>query len=167
MMKKRIYQVLLISSTYDAFMLEEDGRIDEQIFMEYVSLNLRYPPQFIKVTSENEAFTVLEDKRVDLVISMLSIKKSDTFDLALRIKTRYPGIPIVALTPFSRESNIRLHQKNLIAIDYVFCWLGNADIMLAIIKLIEDRMNIDQDLKQGVQAILLVEDSIRFYSSYL
>ena len=167
MMKKRIYQVLLISSTYDAFMLEEDGRIDEQIFLEYVSLNLRYPPQFIKVTSEEEAFGVLEDKRVELVISMLSIEKSDTFDLALRIKNTYPKIPIVALIPFSRESSIKLNQKDLSAIDYVFCWLGNADIMLAIIKLIEDKMNIDQDVKQGVQAILLVEDSIRFYSSYL
>lgn len=167
MMKKRIYQVLLISSTYDAFMLEEDGRIDEQIFMEYVALNLRYPPQFIKVTSEAEAFSVLEDKHVELVISMLSIDKSDTFDLALRIKKKFPKIPIVALTPFSRESSLQLSQKDLSAIDYVFTWLGNADIMLAIIKLIEDKMNIDQDIQQGVQAILLVEDSIRFYSSYL
>lgn len=167
MMKKRIYQVLLISSTYDAFMLEEDGRIDEQIFMEYVSLSLRYPPQFIKVTSETEAFAVLEDKHVELVISMLSIEKSDTFDLALRIKKIYPRIPIVALTPFSREASLKITQKDLSAIDYVFTWLGNADIMLAIIKLIEDRMNIDQDVKQGAQAILLVEDSIRFYSSYL
>jgi len=167
MMKQRIYHVLLISSTYDAFMLEEDGRIDEQIFLEYASLNLRYPPQFIKVTSENEAFTVLENKRIDLVISMLSIEKSDTFDLALHIKQKYPKIPIVALTPCSREANIKLTEKNLNAIDYVFCWLGNADILLAIIKLIEDKMNVDQDVKQGVQAILLVEDSIRFYSSYL
>lgn len=167
MMKQRIYQVLLISSTYDSFMLEEDGRIDETIFMEYVSLNLRYPPQFIKVTSEEEAFEVLEDKRVELVISMLNIEKADTFDLAMRIKQKYPKIPIVVLTPFSREVNLKLTEKNLSAIDYVFSWLGNADILLAIIKLIEDRMNIDHDVKQGVQAILLVEDSIRFYSSYL
>jgi len=167
MMKQRIYQVLLISSTYDSFMLEEDGRIDETIFMEYVSLNLRYPPQFIKVTSEEEAFDVLEDKRIELVISMLNIEKADTFDLAMRIKQKYPKIPIVVLTPFSREVNLKLMEKNLSAIDYVFSWLGNADILLAIIKLIEDRMNIDQDVQQGVQAILLVEDSIRFYSSYL
>ena len=167
LMKRRIYQVLLISSTYDAFMLEEDGRIDETIFLEYVSLNLRYPPQFLKVTSEEEAFEVLEDKRVELVISMLNIEKSDTFDLAIRIKKKYPTIPIVALTPFSREVNLKLVEKDLSAIDYVFSWLGNADILLAIIKLIEDRMNIDQDVKQGVQAILLVEDSIRFYSTYL
>jgi hypothetical protein len=167
LMKRRIYQVLLISSNYDAFMLEEDGRIDESIFMEYVSLSLRYPPQFIKVTSEEEAFEVLEDKRVELVISMLSIEKTDTFDLAIRIKNKFPRIPIVVLTPFSREVSIKLREKNLSAIDYVFSWLGNADILLAIIKLIEDKMNIDQDVQQGVQVILLVEDSIRFYSSYL
>ncbi|MEI6174438.1 MAG: PEP/pyruvate-binding domain-containing protein [Bacteroidota bacterium] len=166
-MKRRIYQILLISSTYDSFMLEEDGRIDETIFMEYVSLNLRYPPQFLKVTSEEEAFEVLEDKRIELVISMLNIEKTDTFDLAMRIKKQYPKIPIVVLTPFSREVNLKLAEKDLSAIDYVFSWLGNAGILLAIIKLIEDKMNIEQDVKQGVQAILLVEDSIRFYSSYL
>jgi DNA-binding NarL/FixJ family response regulator len=167
LMKRRIYQILLISSTYDSFMLEEDGRIDETIFMEYVSLNLRYPPQFIKVTSEEEAFEVLEDKRIELVISMLNIEKTDTFDIAMRIKKQYPRIPIVVLTPFSREVNLKLAEKDLSAIDYVFCWLGNAGILLAIIKLIEDKMNIDHDVLQGVQAILLVEDSIRFYSSYL
>ncbi len=167
MMKRRIYQILLISSTYDSFMLEEDGRIDETIFMEYVSLNLRYPPQFIKVTSEKEAFEVLEDKSIELVISMLNIEQADTFDLAMQIKNKYPRIPIVVLTPFSREVNIKLAEKNLIAIDYVFSWLGNADILLAIIKLIEDKMNMPSDVKQGVQAIMLVEDSIRFYSSYL
>jgi len=167
MMKRRIYQILLISSTYDSFMLEEDGRIDETIFMEYVSLNLRYPPQFIKVTSEKEAFEVLEDKNIELVISMLNIEQSDTFDLAMKIKSIYPKIPIVVLTPFSREVNLKLAEKNLSAIDYVFSWLGNADILLAIIKLIEDKMNMAQDVRLGVQAILLVEDSIRFYSSYL
>jgi DNA-binding NarL/FixJ family response regulator len=167
MMKRRIYQILLISSTYDSFMLEEDGRIDETIFMEYVSLNLRYPPQFIKVTSEKEAFEVLEDKNIELVISMLNIEQSDTFELAMRIKDLYPRIPIVVLTPFSREVNLKLAEKNLSAVDYVFSWLGNADILLAIIKLIEDKMNMPQDVMLGVQAILLVEDSIRFYSSYL
>ena len=167
LMKRRINQVLLISSNYDAFMLEEDGRIDETIFMEYVSLGLRYPPQFIKVTSEEEAFEVLEDKQVELIISMLSIEKTDTFDVAIRIKNKYPKIPIVVLTAFSREVNIKLRENDLNAIDYVFSWLGNADILLAIIKLIEDKMNIDQDVQQGVQIILLMEDSIRFYSSYL
>jgi len=167
LMKRRIYQVLLISSTYDSFMLEEDGRIDETIFMEYVSLSLRYPPQFIKVTSEEEALEVLNDKNIELIISMLNIESADSFDLASRIKSKYPKTPFVVLTPFSREVSLKLKEKNLTAIDYVFCWLGNPDILLAIIKLIEDKMNIDTDMKQGVQAIILVEDSIRFYSSYL
>lgn len=158
---------MLISSTYDSFMLEEDGRIDETIFMEYVSLSLRYPPQFIKVNSEEEAFEVLNDKNIELVISMLSIENNESFDLATRIKAKYPKTPFVVLTPFSREVSLRLREKDLTAIDYVFSWLGNPDILLAIIKLIEDKMNIETDIRQGVQAIILVEDSIRFYSSYL
>lgn len=168
LMKKRIYHVLLISSAYDAFMLEDDGRIDEQIFMEYVSLNLRYPPQFILASSEEEAFEKLKDQAIDLIITMLSAEETDTFELAGRIKSTYPGKPIVVLTPFSREVSLKLTHDNMGNIDYVFSWLGNADLLLAIIKLIEDKMNIEHDVKQvGVQALLLVEDNIRFYSSYL
>lgn len=167
LMKNRIYHILLISSNYDAFILEDDGRIDEQIFNEYVSLNLRYPPQFIQVDSEEKAFRVLEDQSIDLIITMLGAEASNTFDLASRIKTLYPEKPIVVLTPFSRKVSMQLKNENLSAIDYVFSWLGNADILLAIIKLIEDRMNVASDSEEGVQVIILVEDSVRFYSSYL
>lgn len=167
-MKKRIYLVLLISSKYDAFILEEDGRIDEQIFNEYVSLNLRYPPQFIQASSEKDAFRILKEMNIDLIITMLSAEKTASFDLAFKIKQIYPYKPIVVLTPFSREVTLKLHNEDLSAIDYVFCWLGNADLLLAIIKLIEDKMNLESDVGGvGVQCILLVEDSIRFYSSYL
>ncbi len=168
LMQKRIHKVLLICSNYDAFMLEEDGRIDEQIFNEYVALNLRYPPQFIHVSSASHAFNVLRKEEIDLVIEMLSVGELAPFELAKRIKKRYSQIPIVVLTPFSREVTQTLEKEDLSAIDYVFCWLGNADILLAIIKLIEDKMNVAYDVKQvGVQTILLVEDSVRFYSSYL
>jgi CheY-like chemotaxis protein len=168
LMKRRILNVLLICSKYDAFMLEEDGRIDEQIFMEYVSLNLRYPPKFIHVTSADEAITSLSNQSIDLIISMLSIEGMDTFNLAKKIKGLYPNKPIVVLTPFSREVSVKLNREDLSAIDYVFAWLGNAQIMLAIIKLIEDTMNADHDVNRvGVQVILLVEDSVRFYSAYL
>jgi CheY-like chemotaxis protein len=167
-MKKRIYHVLLISSAYDAFMLEDDGRIDEQIFNEYVSLNLRYPPQFILAHSEEEAFEKFEEEKIDLIITMLSAEEMDTFGLAKRIKTRYPAKPIVVLTPFSRKISLKVTEEDLSVIDYIFSWLGNADILMAIIKLIEDKMNAEHDVKEvGVQTILLVEDSIRFYSSYL
>jgi len=168
LMRKRIYNVLLVSSVYDAFMLEEDGRIEEQIFYEYMSLNLRYPPRFFHSTSEKSAFKVLREEDIDLVISMLSAKEKDTFQLADDIKSKYPDIPIVVLTPFSREVSIKIEKQDLGSIDHVFSWLGNADIILAIIKLIEDEMNAEHDISEiGVQAIILVEDNMRFYSSYL
>ena len=167
LMKNRIYHILLIASNYDAFILEDDGRIDEQIFNEYVSLNLRYPPQFIQVDSEEKAFQVLEEQSIDLIITMLTPAASSTFDLASRIKVLYPEKPIVVLTPFSRKVSLSLRNEDLSAIDYVFSWLGHAEILLAIIKLIEDKMNVESDVEEGVQVILLVENSVRFYSSYL
>ncbi len=168
LMQRRIRTVLIISSNYDFFMLEEDGRIDEQIFNEYVSLNLRYPPIFIKATNAAEAFTMMEEKDVDLVIEMLNLGEDDPFTLAKRIRRKYWEVPIVVLTHFNREVSIRLQKEDLSAIDYVFCWLGNADLLLAIIKLIEDKMNAPHDIGEvGVQCIILVEDSIRYTSTYL
>ncbi len=167
-MQKRIHKVLLICSSYDAFMLEEDGRIDEQIFNEYVSLNLRYPPIFIQAHSAREVLTILQEEQIDLIITMLNISDMDAFNLARVLKSRNPDTPIVVLTPYSRDVSLRLQKEDLSAIDYVFCWLGNADILLAIIKLIEDKMNAEYDIQQvGVQAIILVEDSVRYYSVFL
>jgi len=167
LMQKRIHRVLLICSNYDNYMLEEDGRIDEQIFNEYVSLNLRYPPIFVQTDNDVDAFRILQEGNIDLVISMISLKGSDVFALAKRIKEKYPNIPIVVLTYFSREVSLRLQGEDLSAIDYVFCWLGDASLILAIIKLIEDKMNAQHDIDIGVQAIILVENSIRYISAYL
>ncbi|HDO26932.1 MAG TPA: response regulator, partial [Bacteroidetes bacterium] len=168
LMLKRIHNILIVSSVYDAFILEEDGRIEEQIFYEYMSLNLRYPPRFIKAASEKEAMDVLQEEDINLVISMLSAEEKDTFQLADEIKSQYPSVPIVVLTPFSREVSLKLEKLDKSSIDFIFSWLGNADIILAIIKLMEDRMNVEHDvLVVGVQTIILVEDNIRFYSSYL
>ncbi len=168
LMQKRINKVLLICSNYDAFMLEEDGRIDEQIFNEYVSLNLRHPPYIIQATNITEAFKLLEEEHFELIITMLNIGKGSAFTLAKQIKSKYKHIPIVVLTHFSKEVSLQLEKEDLSAIDYVFFWLGNTEILLAIIKLIEDKMNANHDINDvGVQSILLVEDSIRFYSAYL
>jgi len=168
LMQKRIYRILIICSNYDFFMLEDDSRIDEQIFNEYVSLNLRYPPIFIHANSAQHAFRVLQEDRIDLIISMINLSGTDAFELSKEIKTDYPKIPIVVLTHFSREVSLKLENEDLSAIDYVFSWLGNPNLLLAIIKLIEDKMNLEYDIeKVGVQAVLLVEDSVRFYSSYL
>jgi len=168
LMRKRIYHVLLIASDYDTFILEGDGRVDEQIFIEYVALSLRYPPQFFIVNSSEEAFKTLEEENIDLIITMLSDEGEDTFDISKKIKQKYPSKPIVVLTAFSREVSLKVSREDLSAIDYIFSWLGNSDILLAIVKLIEDKINAEHDINEvGVQAILLVEDSIRFYSVYL
>lgn len=168
LMNKRIYNVLLIATKYDAFMLEDDGRVDEQIFNEYTSLSLRYPPRFTQVTSEAEALAELKDRNFELIICMPNMDNRDIFSAAKEIKLHYPNIPIVVLTPFSKEVSKRIANEDLSAIDYVFSWLGNSDLLLAIIKLIEDKMNAPDDTASvGVQIILLVEDSIRFYSSAL
>ncbi|MDY0199795.1 MAG: PEP/pyruvate-binding domain-containing protein [Tenuifilaceae bacterium] len=169
LMQKRIYKVLLICSHYDAFMLEEDGRIDEQIFNEYTSLSLRYPPTFIQAHSASEALEILNgEEKIDLVISMLNVGEVDTFDLAKQIKKLLPNTPLTILTHFSREVSARLEKEDLSGIDYIFSWLGNADLLLAIIKLIEDKMNAENDiLTIGVQCIIVVEDSVRYYSTIM
>ena len=168
LMNKRIYNVLLIATKYDSFMLEDDGRVDEQIFNEYTSLSLRYPPRFTQVTTEEEALNELKNRNFELIICMPNMDNRDIFAAASEIKVHYPNIPIVVLTPFSKEVSKRIANEDLSAIDYVFSWLGNSELLLAIIKLIEDKMNTPDDTASvGVQIILLVEDSIRFYSSAL
>ena len=160
LMQKRIFNVLLVATPYDAFMLEEDGRVEEQVYNEYVSLNLSSPPRFTKVANYEEARVELAAKEYDLVIAMPGVDVSETFREAVLLDELYPQIPFVVLTPFSKEVRRRIANEDLRGVDYVFSWLGNVDLILAIIKLIEDRMNADNDiLDVGVQAILLVEDS--------
>ena len=159
LMTKRIFNVLLVANPYDAFMLEDDGRIDEKIFIEYMNLSLRYPPRFTQVSTPEETWKQLGNTTFDLVICMPGTDS---------IKAKYPHIPIVVLTPFSHGIRERMEHEDLSVFEYVFCWLGNTDLLVSIIKLIEDKMNLEHDIKEvGVQMIMLVEDSIRFYSSVL
>ena len=168
LMTRRIFNVLLIANPYDAFMLEDDGRIDEKLFYEYTSLSLRYPPRFTQVSNEEEAWNKLSDMQFDLIICMPGTDNSDTFTIARNIKKKYTDIPIVVLTPFSHGVAQRMENEDLSDFEYVFCWLGNTELLLSIIKLIEDKMNLEHDVNEvGVQLILVVEDSIRFYSSVL
>ena len=97
LMNKRIYNVLLIATKYDAFMLEDDGRVDEQIFNEYAALGLRYPPRFTQVTTEEEALKELGDRNFELIIVMPNMDDRDIFAAAKEIKLHYPNIPIVVL----------------------------------------------------------------------
>ena len=168
LMQRRIFNVLIIANPYDAFMLEDDGRVDEKIFSEYMQLGLRYPPSFTQVCTIEEADEALGGTQYDLVICMPGNADNDAFDVARAVKQMSPMTPCVVLTPFSHGISRRMQNLNLSIFDYVFCWLGNTDLILSIIKLIEDKMNIDNDTKEaGVKCVLLVEDSIRFYSSIL
>jgi len=168
LMTHRIFQVLIVANPYDAFMLEDDGRVDEKIFNEYTELGLRYPPSFTQVSTTEEAAEVLREKSIDLVMCMPGNADNDAFDVARDIKAHFPEIPIVVLTPFSHGITRRMENEDMSIFDYVFSWLGNTNLILSIIKLIEDKMNLEHDIHEaGVQIILLVEDNIRFYSSVL
>lgn len=169
LMSQRIREVLLVCSDYDRFMLEEDGRIEEQLFQEYVSLSLRYPPQFTHASSAREALELLKEKAFDLVIVMLSVGDVSAADLAETVKQDYPNKPVILLTPVSTKETLKiLRLSELKAVDYIFSWQGNSNIMLAMVKLLEDLLNVEQDVNElGVQCIILVEDSVRYYSSYL
>ena len=168
LMQRRIFNVLLIANPYDAFMLEDDGRIDEKIFSEYAKLGLRFPPRFIQVSNQEDCEREMKRVSIDLVICMPAAENNDVFDIARDVKAAHPDIPIVVLTPFSHGITRRIQDEDLTVFEYVFCWLGNTELLLTIIKLIEDKMNLEHDIRvAGVQMILVVEDGIRMYSSIL
>ncbi|MDC9723754.1 MAG: PEP/pyruvate-binding domain-containing protein [Urechidicola sp.] len=168
LMQNRINKVLIVCSNYDFYMLEEDGRIDERIFNEYTALNLRYPPSFIHANSAKKAIKLLESDKIDLVITWLDIGNYKAFETSKKIKEAFPEVHLAAISHYSSELRKKINEENAGVIDFVFHWNGNADIFLAIIKLTEDRMNAEKDINQiGVKAILLVEDSLKFYSRYL
>ncbi len=169
LMQRRIRKILLVCSSYDGFILEEDGRIDTRINQEYADLNLSNPPSFTRVNSAAEALEKLKkEKGFDLIIAMYNIGELDVFSFAKIVAKKHPEIPVVLLANFSKDMKKRIESHDRSGIDYIFYWQGNADLIIAIIKTIEDRMNVDNDvLEVGVQSILLVEDSIRYYSTYL
>jgi CheY-like chemotaxis protein len=169
LIRYRVRKILMICSHYDAFILEEDGQIESQIYREYIDLNLSNPPKFVWVTTSEEARRVLQESPdIDMIISMFNMGDKDVFTLASELKHSGRNIPFVLLTHFSKEIYRRLSMQDTSGIDYMFSWHGNADLIVAIIKLFEDRINADHDITEvGVQAILLVEDSVRYYSTYL
>ena len=169
LIKFRIRKILMICSNYDAFILEEDGQIETQIYREYIDLNLSNPPQFVWVQTSAQAREVLNTVvGIDMVMCMYNVGDKEIFSLASELKQEGRSLPFVLLTHFSKEVYRRLALQDTSAIDYMFCWNGNADLIVAIIKLFEDLKNADDDiLGVGAQAILLVEDSVRYYSTYL
>ena len=168
-MARRIRRILLVCNNYDNFSLEEDGRLDMRIAQEYTDLNLSGPPVFERVSSTREALDKLAaGERWDLVITLYNVGEVDVFDFATQMKEVSPDMPVVLLTSFSKEVYRQLEKRDHSSMDYIFNWNGSTDLIIAIIKLLEDSMNAPADiLESGVQCILLVEDSVRYYSTYL
>lgn len=169
LIKFRIKRILMICSNYDAFIMEEDGKIESQVYKEYVGLNMSNPPTFVWVESAAAARQTLENEPdIDMIICMYNEIDKDIFPLAADLKAEGKQIPFVLLMHYSKQIRKKVMSQTDSGVDFVFSWHGNADLILAIIKLFEDKRNADYDiLETGVQAIMLVEDSIRYYSTYL
>lgn len=169
LMSRRIRKILLICNSYDSYSLEEDGRIEAQITHEYSELNLSNPPSITQVESTKDALALADELQCfDLIITMYNVGEIDVFAFSKLMKERCPQTPVVLLTNFSKEIYRKIEESDKSSIDYVFCWNNSTDLIIAIIKLLEDSMNADHDiLEVGVQTILLVEDSVRYYSTYL
>ena len=169
LMSCRVRRILLVCNSYDSYTLEEDGRLEAQITHEYSELNLSNPPSITRVESTIEALELIDrGEEFDVVITMYNVGDMDVYTFSRQMKQRSATTPVVLLTNFSKEIYRQIEEGDTSCIDHVFCWNNSTDLIIAIIKLLEDSMNAEHDiLDMGVQAILLVEDSIRYYSTYL
>ena len=169
LMQFRVRDILLVSSLYDSYIFEEDNRLYELIRQEYQLLNLSHSPELVQVSSGAEAFKMMdEDRHFDLIITTMHIEDMSVISFAKKMKESGIDIPIVLLGYDNREMIDLISTRDISVFDKVFIWQGDYKIILGIIKFIEDKKNVEHDTKKfGVQSIILVEDSIRFYSSYL
>ncbi len=167
LIKFRVTEILLISTAYDGFVLEEDGQLTEQIYNQFADLSIPYIPRIHRVARQEEALDVLSTRTIHLIITMSRISDVDSFDCENEIHEAFPAIPIVMLSydRLTPEMIVRIRENS--CINRVFHWSGDSKILLAIIKYVEDQKNVEPDSKQGVQAILLVEDSPIYYSQIL
>ncbi len=169
LMRFRVNEILLVSSLYDSYILEEDGRIHEMILSEYIDLNLSHAPGLIRVSSGKRAIEMAqEEKRFDLIITTMNVGDMNAFEFAEQARKVAPDTPIVLLTYDNRELTEMSHRQDVSLFDKVFIWHGDFQILIAIVKYIEDKMNVEHDTgRAGVHSIIVIEDSIEFYSSYL
>ncbi len=168
LMPNRVVEILLVSSPYDAYTLEEDGRLTERIFTEYSELNLSSAPRITHVSTGAGAMELLAHRRFDLVITMARIVDTDVSAFSRKVKAVYPKMPVVLLILSESDLGLFPGGVDTVGIDHVFWWTGDARILLAIVKLVEDSLNAPDDTqKADVRVIIVVEDSVRHYSSFL
>jgi hypothetical protein len=169
LMPYKVREILLVANLYDAYIIEQEGRFFEQVRGEYYQLNLSSAPRITGVSTPEEALEKLQEKHFDLVIVMMGVDKTTPIQLSRIIKQIYHNLPIFLL--LNNNSDIGLFEdgnKNISSIDKIFVWNGDSNVFLAMVKFIEDRMNVENDIKIGmVRVILLVEDSAKYYSRYL
>ncbi len=168
LMPRRVNNLLLVTSLYDSYTIIEDGRLSEMLFSDYLELNLRFAPSVERVSTAAEALARLRQESYNLVISMPRVGEMDVRDFGRAVKELDPGLPVVLLAATPRELRMLQPCEELTGIDRIFVWLGDTRLFLAIIKLVEDQLNALHDARTaGVKSILLLEDSVQFYSSYL
>jgi hypothetical protein len=168
LMPRRIRTILLVASRYDSFTFEEDGKLSETLFSDYLELNLRYAPRIDQVPTAKKALERLRSENYDLVISMLRVGDINIQDFGRAVRKLHPSLPVVLLTFSSRELAVLQSEGNLLGIERVFMWSGDVRLFLAIIKYVEDRLNAWHDARSAaIQCMILVEDSVQFYSSFL
>ena len=168
LMRRRVEEILLVSSAYDAFSFEEDGLLSELIYSEYTDLGLTHAPNVTRVSTGEAALAALREERFDLIITMLRLGDTDIFRFTQAARMSVPGVPIVLLISSSWELARVTEQRGQLDVDGVYVWHGDTKIFLAIIKCLEDRWNAERDTRLArVGTIILVEDSVRFRSSLL
>ena len=168
-MRIRISNVLLVSSLYDLYLFEEDGRLYEMSRSEYEGLNLSQSPELTCVSSGKEAMVLAkEERRFDLILTTLHIDDMEVIDFARMVKKSRLNIPVVLLMHDTRELKHFLSSHDTSMFDKIFIWQGDFRIIIAIIKFLEDRLNVERDTQTvGVQSIIVIEDNVKYYSSFL
>jgi len=168
LMSIKVREILLVSSLYDAFIMEEDGSLASRIINEYRGLNLSLPPRITRTDSAHEALSLLSQSKFDMVITMPRLGEMDAFVLGLKIKQISPDLPVILLSHSIRGIYPLPPEKDTTGIDKIYIWSGNSDLLLALVKNTEDRLNIDHDTQKAmVRVLVLVEDSPVYYSTLL
>jgi len=168
LMAIKVREILVAASPYDAFIIEEDRSLASRIINEYSGLNLSQPPRVTRTSSAYEALSLLNKKKFDMVVTMPHLDEMDAFSLGLEIKKIKPNLPVILLAHSIRSIYPLPENKDCSGIDKTFIWSGNSDLLLALVKNAEDRLNVDFDTRRtGVRVLILVEDSPVYYSSFL